>query len=177
MDGNIIGFAKGRAEFGPRALGNRSILANPMVKENKKRLNDIIKKREWFRPFAPMVIKEKAGIYFKNCQESPHMLLVFDLMDEYREKLPAITHVDGTARVQTIDKEDNAYIYGIIEEFEKLSGIPVILNTSFNGPGKPLVNTFHDALKTFLETDLDFLVVEDYLISKKRDRILKDEIL
>ena len=166
FDGKIIGFAQGKAEFGPRALGNRSILADPRIADNKKRLNEIIKKREWFRPFAPVVTIEDAGKYFDGCVESPHMLLVFDVKEEFIEKLPAITHVDNTARVQTLRREDNEYLYNILKEFEVLSSYPMLLNTSFNGPGKPLENNFKDALKTLIESELDILIINDLIIKK-----------
>lgn len=165
--GKFIGICRGRAEFGPRALGHRSILADPRVAAHKTRLNDEIKKREWFRPFAPLVPLEDADRYFEDCRESPHMLLVFPVKREFRDKLPAITHIDCSARVQTLRQDDDPFLYELLRSFERLTGMPVLLNTSFNGPGKPLVNTAQDALRTFVDTGLDLLVLEDRLIEKK----------
>jgi carbamoyltransferase len=169
--GKIVGVCRGKAEFGPRALGNRSILADPSLASHKDKLNQIIKKREWFRPFAPIVIKEKAHLYFENCQHSPHMLLVFSVIKELQHKLAAITHCDGTARVQTLEEVDNPWLYQLLQEYEKNSGIPVLLNTSFNGPGKPLVNTAEDALRTFMTTEIDILVLDKLILAKNQDKI------
>lgn len=168
---NIVGWFQGKMEFGPRALGSRSILANPTNPDMKAIINSKIKFREPFRPFAPTVLKEKAHIYFDMDPdfESPFMLLAPDVRPDKRALLPAITHVDGTARVQTIGREDNPKYYGVIEEFEKLSGVPVVLNTSFNVKGEPIVCTPQDAHSCFLKTDMDVLVLGDNLILKNNN--------
>ncbi len=163
--GRYIGNYNGRSEFGPRALGNRSILANPMLKNAKDDLNEKIKYREYFRPFAPIVRYDSANEYFKLNEESPYMLLV----SEVKEKsiIPAVTHRDGTARVQTMTAKQNERIFNILNAFEKRTGVPVILNTSFNVNGKPIVETPQDAIDCFVNTNLDDLAIGQYLIVKK----------
>lgn len=162
----IIGWFQGRMEFGPRALGNRSILANPCHPEMKEILNSMVKHREDFRPFAPTILEEKCGEYFDESYPSPFMLLVYDVLPEKRELIPAVTHVDNTGRVQTVNRKENPRYYKLIEEFEKLTGVPVVLNTSFNIRGEPIVCTPEDALKCFAATGLDYLVMENFLIAK-----------
>lgn len=162
--GKVIGWYRGHIEFGARALGNRSILANPTLPGMKDKINKVIKKREGFRPFAPMVIKEKQHIYFEMLDDIPYMNQVVQVKKEYRDKLPSITHVDGTARVQTVYK--HTMIYELLLEFEKLSGVPILLNTSFNVKDKTMVLTPKDAIETFNNTEMDFLVVGNYLIYK-----------
>lgn len=165
-ENKVIGWFCGRMEFGPRALGHRSILANASNPDMKEIINIKIKHREPFRPFAPSVLEEKSSEYFNlNCP-SPFMLLVANVRPLKKKLLPAITHVDGTARVQSVNKVDNGKYYELIKEYAKLSDVPVILNTSFNVRGEPIVCSPKDAYNCFIKTDIDFLVLENYLISK-----------
>ena len=166
-DDKVIGWFQGRMEFGPRALGCRSILANPMNPEMKKIVNSKIKFREFFRPFAPAVLREHADEYFEmGGQESPFMLLVPPVRAEKRAVIPAVTHADGTGRVQTVTRETNETYYELIREFGALTGVPVLLNTSFNVRGEPIVCTPQDAVNCFLKTGLDYLVLGNILASK-----------
>nr|WP_320022278.1 carbamoyltransferase C-terminal domain-containing protein [uncultured Draconibacterium sp.] len=162
----IIAILTGKSEIGPRALCHRSILANPTSKNMKKLLNDRVKHREMFRPFAPVVTKEKQFEIFQLKQDSPYMLLAAKVNVEYRKKLPAITHIDNTARVQSVDNTTNPFITKILIEFEKISGLPVLLNTSFNVAGQPIVESPKDAIETFLMTNIDILVLENYIVYK-----------
>jgi len=163
----IIGWFSGRAEFGPRALGHRSILADPRDSLNKDRLNLQIKFREPFRPFAPVVMEEFAEQYFNMFGfKSPYMLLTFKVKEDKRDIIPAVTHIDNTARIQTVNKKQNRRFWNLINEFYKITGVPVLLNTSFNKAGDPMVNTSVEAIETFLKSGLDALVLEDYLVQK-----------
>lgn len=164
--GKIVAWFQGRAEFGPRALGNRSILANPQIPQMKNILNSKVKFRESFRPFAPAVIDEEAKKYFKIETNSPYMLLTAKVKLKYQKLLPAITHIDGTARVQTVAPSQNQRFWKLLKEFGKLCGAPIILNTSLNVKGEPIVNTPEDAIKSFLETGIDVLVIGDLLVEK-----------
>jgi len=172
--GKIIGFFKGRSEFGPRALGNRSILCDPRDINIKDILNRKVKKRESFRPFAPTVLKEKASEYFDIGIDSPYMLMVVKVKRDKRDIIPGVTHVDGTARIQTVTKKQNSTFYRLIEEFEKITKVPVLLNTSFNIRGEPIVEKPTDALNTFIKTGIDLLFLEHFLIEK--DEKIGDEI-
>ncbi|MDD5086031.1 MAG: carbamoyltransferase [Candidatus Omnitrophica bacterium] len=165
--GKIVGWFQGRAEFGPRALGSRSILADPRIAEMKDILNERVKHREGFRPYAPSVLAERAEEYFDNGYPSPYMLLVYNVKPEKRNVIPAVTHVDGTGRVQTVEKEKQPLFWRLIKEFERLTGVGVILNTSFNVQGMPIVNSPKDALECFLSTEMDNLVLGNILVSKK----------
>lgn len=166
-DGKIIGWFQGRSEFGPRALGNRSIVTTTAIKEMKDILNERVKHREGFRPFAPSVLDEKSGDYFKDFgHPSPYMILAWDVIEEKKDVIPAIVHVDGTARVQNVYKHENPRYYKLIEEFGKITGIYVILNTSFNVRGEPIVNTPEQAVDCFINTGMDYLAIGDFLISK-----------
>ncbi len=161
----VIGWFQGRMEFGPRALGGRSIIADARKKENWQRVNLKIKFRESFRPFAPTVLEEHADEYFDlKGHKSPYMLLVAKVK---KDTVPAITHVDGSARIQTINREENQRYYNLIQEFYALTGCPVIINTSFNVRGEPIVCTLMDAFNSFLNTGMDYLILENYVISKK----------
>ena len=164
--GKIVGWYQGRMEFGPRALGSRSILADPTRAEMKDLLNKYVKHREEFRPVAPSVLQERAAEYFEGCHESPFMLFVYPVRSEKRGVVPAITHIDGTARVQTVTRESNPTYYRLIEEFEKRRGVPMVLNTSFNVMGEPIVNTPADAVRCFYSTGMDALVLGDYVLLK-----------
>lgn len=163
--GNVIGWFRGRIEFGARALGNRSILANPTLPNIKDRINAVIKKREGFRPFAPMVAFENQNTYFQSKEYIPYMNQIVEVRDEYRHLLPAVTHVDNTARVQSVKKSNS--IYKLLKEFEKETGFPILLNTSFNVKDRTMVLTPKDAIKTFLETEMNYLILSNFLIIKK----------
>ena len=165
-DQNVIGWFQGRMEYGPRALGSRSILADPRNPENWKRVNLKIKFRESFRPFAPTILEDRLEDYFEFNRPSPFMLFVAQVRDD-RRTIPAVTHVDGSARLQTISRKQHGLYYDLIEEFEHQTGCPVVINTSFNVRGEPIVCTPQDALTCFLRTDMDYLVLGSYLIEKR----------
>jgi carbamoyltransferase len=165
-EGQVVGWFQGRSEFGPRALGNRSIIADPRDPKMKDLLNARVKHRQSFRPFAPIVLAERASEVFEGEEDSPFMLLAKRVAPEWLNKVPAIVHVDGTARVQTIRREHNERLYLLLKEFENLTGVPVLLNTSFNIRGEPIVETPADAMKCFLSTGIDYLAMHDLLISK-----------
>lgn len=165
-EGKIIGVARGRAEHGPRALGNRSILCNPSLPKMKDILNEKVKNREWYRPFAPVVRLEDVNKYFEWDRESRWMSFCPVVRKEWRKKLQSITHVDGTARVQTVTKEQNPWLYDLIGLFEKETGIGVLLNTSFNVAGKPILSTAKDAFKIFKDSEMDSLIIEEYHFKK-----------
>jgi carbamoyltransferase len=193
----IIGWFQGRMEFGPRALGNRSIIGDARSPEMQKKMNLKIKFREGFRPFAPSVLAEHAGEWFELDQESPYMLLVADVkkkkqramtkaeknlwgiekLNVIRSKIPAVTHVDYSARIQTVHKEDNPLYHQLIKAFYKKTGCPVIVNTSFNVRGEPIVATPLDAYKCFMRTDIDILVLGNYILQKQDQPKFHDDIL
>ncbi len=161
---NVVGWYQGRVEWGPRALGNRSILADPRNGKMKDILNEKIKHRESFRPFAPSILEEYTSEYFEIDIPSPYMLLVAKVKQP--EKIPAVTHVDGTGRLQTVSKKENPLYYDLINEFYKLTGVPVIINTSMNVMGEPIVNTPEQGYGMLKKTEMDYLVMGNYLISK-----------
>jgi carbamoyltransferase len=167
--GEILGWFQGSMEFGPRALGARSILADPRPADMRERVNTLVKKREGFRPFAPAVAAEHAARYFELApgdeQTYEHMLFVVPVREEYRDRLPAVTHVDGTARVQTVSRANNARFYEILDAFSTRSGMPILLNTSFNVKGQPIVCTPGEAIDTFLAARLDALVLGDFMVT------------
>jgi carbamoyltransferase len=164
-DGQILGWFQGRAEWGPRALGNRSIVADPRRPEMKDILNNRIKHREIFRPFAPSILAEATGEYFERSQPSPFMTLAYNVRPEKREVIPAPTHVDGTGRLQTVTREANPRYHALISAFRDLTGVPVVLNTSFND-NEPIVCRAEEALNCFLRTKMDALVLGDFLIQR-----------
>lgn len=164
--GKILGWYNGRMEFGPRALGNRSILADPKFEWMKDLVNSKVKHREYFRPFAAAVLLEEADNYFEDLSESPFMLKVFKMKKEYKEIFPAICHVDGTCRVQTVSKENNPVFYNLLINIKRKSGYGIILNTSMNDVGEPIINTPSEALNLFKSTNLDVMVVGDYILKK-----------
>jgi carbamoyltransferase len=170
-DGLIIAWFQGRAEFGPRALGNRSILADPRRQDMKDVLNATVKFREPFRPYAPSVLEESCGKYFGSDVPSPYMLRAYPTRPEMIDVLPAITHVDGTARVQTVNATQNPRYYRLIKEFGRITGVDCVLNTSFNIRGEPIINTVDEAIKCLMTTGLDALFVEDYLVVKDPDKV------
>jgi carbamoyltransferase len=164
-EGKILGWYQGRAEWGPRALGNRSIVADPRRPEMKEILNQRIKHREIFRPFAPSVLAEKTGEWFTKSYPSPFMNLAYSVHPDKRDKIPAPTHVDGTGRLQTVTREANPRYHALISEFERQTGVPVVLNTSFND-NEPIVCRPEEALDCFLRTQMDALVLGDVLITR-----------
>jgi len=165
-DGKIIGIFQGRMEFGPRALGNRSILADPRHSSMKDKVNNSVKYREWWRPFAPTILEDKYFEFFDTKFLSPFMILSFPVKKEMREKIPATVHVDGTARPQSLNKKINPFYYEIISEFYKKTGVPALLNTSFNLKNEPIVCSPLDAIRTFYTSGLDYLILENFLVSK-----------
>ena len=171
--GKVVGWFQGRMEFGPRALGSRSILADPRDPGMRDRINRLVKKREGFRPFAPVVTKENARQFFVMASGEEgcfaHMLHVTHVQPAYRGKLPAVTHVDGSARVQTVSAEDNPRLWQLLKAFEHLTGLPMLLNTSFNVKGEPIVCTPQEGLNTFMNAHLDLLVMGEYLIEPKQN--------
>ena len=194
--GKFIGWFQGRMEFGPRALGNRSILANPLLDTTQKSLNLKIKYRESFRPFAPAILFEEVDKWFVDARKSQYMGFVkeitkdkrFNLKDGDSQKtgkellyirrsiVPAITHIDYSARLQTVHKETNRLFYDLINQFYKITNCPILVNTSFNVRGQPIVCSPFDALECFLGTELDYLIIEDFMIAKKDniDKVIKN---
>jgi carbamoyltransferase len=165
-DDQIIGWFQGRMEFGPRALGNRSILANPKAANMKDLLNLKIKKRESFRPFAPAILNSAREAYFELSHPSPHMLLAARVCDAKRGEVPAICHVDGTARIQTVEQDENPLLFSLLTELQSRTGTPIVLNTSFNLKGEPIVCTPEDAIDCFMRSELDILVINNFWIKK-----------
>jgi carbamoyltransferase len=165
-NGKIVGVVRGTSEHGPRALGNRSIICNPIYPDMKDILNAKVKNREWYRPFAPVCKLEDVSKYFDFDGESRWMGFCPTVKEEWREKLVSITHVDGTARVQTVTEEQNPWLYNLLTEFEKKSGIGVLLNTSFNINGKPILSRYTDALNVYDKTKMDCLLLQDYYFRK-----------
>ncbi len=196
IKGNVIGLFQGRMEYGPRALGARSIIADPRNSSMQEILNLKIKFRESFRPFAPMVLEEKSLDWFENIKQSPYMLLTtkvkdikmkklskelegFDLLKSDISEIPSVTHVNGSARIQTVNKFQNKYIYEILKNFDLKTGCPILINTSFNIRGEPIVCTPYDALSCFMNTNMDFLVLENFILNKKSQnkQLVREEFL
>ena len=195
-EGKTVGWFQGRMEFGPRALGGRSILADPRSEKMQKELNLKIKFRESFRPFAPSILREEVNNWFELNYDSPYMLLVaqvskdkqivmsekskslfgIDKLNIKRSSIPAVTHVDYSARIQTVHRETNPKYYSLIKEFKNLTNCPVLVNTSFNVRGEPIVCSIDDAFNCFMGTNLDILVLEDYILYKKdqEKKLIKD---
>lgn len=165
IEPGVVGWFTGRAEFGPRALGGRSIIADPRNNQAKELLNLKIKRRESFRPFAPSILKEYTGEYFTKSDEVPFMEKVFPIREEKRALIPAVTHVDGTGRLQTVDKEISPRYYALIDRFRQKTGVPILLNTSFN-ENEPIVNTPEQALNCYLRTQMDMLVLENCVVTR-----------
>lgn len=166
VQGHIVGWFQGRSELGARALGNRSILADPRVAANKDVLNQKVKHREAFRPFAPSVLEEEAARYFACAGDMAYMTMTADVRPEQRAVIPAVTHVDGSARLQAVSRARNPRYYELIANFRDLTGVPVVVNTSFNDSGDPIVETPRDAIECFLKSDLDSVIMEDVAIVK-----------
>ncbi|MGD6850565.1 MAG: carbamoyltransferase family protein [Candidatus Bathyarchaeia archaeon] len=171
--GNIVGWFQGRMEIGPRSLGNRSILADPTLPGIKNKLNAEVKHREAFRPFAPSCPIEDTPRFFEQNVADPFMLKVCNVRPDKKAVIPAVTHVDGTARLQTVHKETNLRFYNLLKEFEKLTGVPVLLNTSFNVMGEPIVESPVDAIRCFYSTGLDYLIIGNYIVNKNNSRNLQ----
>jgi carbamoyltransferase len=165
-NGKIIGWFQGRMEFGPRALGSRSILADPRDPEMNAKVNNAVKFREWWRPFAPSIKKESAPDYLESAFDSPFMILTAQVRPEKRIVIPSVTHVDGSARPQTVERDVNPLYYRLIDEFGKLTGVPVVMNTSFNLRGEAIVHTPTDALRTFFSSGMDVLILGSFLVDK-----------
>jgi carbamoyltransferase len=174
-DGGVVGWFQGRMEFGPRALGARSILADPRDPKMRDTLNMKIKFREGFRPFAPSVLEDKASEWFDIDCDSPYMLLVAQVR-EGKRTIPSVTHVDNSARLQTVRRADSPLYYDLIAEFEKLTGVPLVINTSFNVRGEPIVCTPHDAYLCFMRTNMDYLVMGHYFLEKTAQPPLREDV-
>ena len=166
--GRVVGWFQGRMEWGPRALGNRSILCDPRRRDVRGLLNGKIKRRESFRPFAPSILEDSAGEYFPGCRYSPFMLMAHQVRPEMRCRVPATTHVDGTGRLQTVNQHQNPRFHKLIREFARLTGVPVLLNTSFN-ENEPIVCGPREALECFIRTKMDVLVLGNYVIQRRSD--------
>jgi carbamoyltransferase len=164
--GNVVGWFQGRAEIGPRALGARSILADPRRAEMRDVVNDRVKRREWFRPFAPSILHERGPDYFENYRPNHFMLLVEPIRAERRAEIPAVTHVDGSGRLQSVTAEFNPAYHRLIREFDRLTGVPVVLNTSFNVRGEPIVSRPAEAVADYLGSEMDALVIGPYVVEK-----------
>ena len=165
---NIVAVFGGGSESGRRALGNRSILADPRNPKMKEKINDKVKHRQWFRPFAPSILREEVSNWFTTDKDSPYMNFVFKFKDEVKDKVPAVVHLNGTARLQTVTKNDNTWYYNFIKKWYNKSNVPILLNTSFNDR-EPICETATHAINCFLKTDIDYLYFYDCqtLVSKK----------
>jgi carbamoyltransferase len=161
----VIGWYQGRMEFGPRALGSRSILASPIHPDMQARLNEI-KDREDFRPVAPVVLEDEADQWFENAGYSPFMLFVNKVKADKADMIPAVRHVDGTARIQTVNRLQHPSYYDLLQEFKKRTGVPVLVNTSFNTRGEPIVCSPRDAIECFWTSPFDALVINSFLLEK-----------
>jgi carbamoyltransferase len=165
----VVGWFQGRMEWGPRALGNRSILGNPTVPGTADRINEIIKFREKWRPFCPAILKEHCSRVYGSSHPAPFMTIAFKALPGWKERIPEVVHVDGTMRPQAVDKETNPKFHRLIEHFLSLSGVPVVINTSLNRRGEPMICSPKDALLMFRESGLDYLAIGDFLVTKKRE--------
>ncbi|AUI67276.1 carbamoyltransferase C-terminal domain-containing protein [Beggiatoa leptomitoformis] len=165
-EGKVIGWFQGRMEWGPRALGNRSILGDPRRPDMKDILNHKIKRRESFRPFAPAILRESVLDWFETDDDVPFMMKVFTIHPQKRAEIPAVTHVDGSGRLQTVEQQTNPLYYQLIQQFQQQTGVPIVLNTSFN-ENEPVVCRPEEALDCFLRTKMDVLVLGDYLITRQ----------
>jgi carbamoyltransferase len=175
IQGKLIGWYQGREEFGPRALGNRSILADPRDVRNRDRVNNAVKFREDWRPFAPSVLEEAGASLFENYHTTPFMTLTFQVRPEKKDAIAAAVHVDGSARVQSVTRDQNERYYDLIRSFAAKTGVPAVLNTSFNLKGEPIVNSPFDAIRTFYTSGLDALILDRYLIAKTMPASIKQQ--
>ena len=167
-EGKVVGWFQGKMEWGPRALGNRSIVCDPRRADMKEILNHKIKRRESFRPFAPSILRESVTDWFETDYDVPFMLQVYQIRKEKRKEIPAVTHVNGSGRLQTISEKQNPLYYKLIKEFEKITNVPIVLNTSFN-ENEPIVCHPQEALDCFLRTKMDALILGRYFIHRKKD--------
>lgn len=167
LEQKVVAWFEGGAEGGRRALGHRSILADPRPKAMRDHLNENVKRRQWFRPYAPMVPEERVQEFFDLAHPSPYMQLVMDVLPQWKERIQAAAHVDGSARLQTIHRDQHPRMYELLHAFEKVSGVPIILNTSFNVANEPMVETPADAIRCFTGTNIDALVIEQYLVVRR----------
>ena len=173
-DNKVIAWFQDKSEFGPRALGNRSLLVNPII-DNNDYLNSEVKYREFWRPYAPIVIEEEAKHWFKlPVDRSPHMLFNSSVVEDKRKLIPSVVHVDGSARVQTVNKSDNKKIYMLLQEFFKETDVPVLLNTSFNLGGEPIVESPADAVRTVTQSNIDVLVMHNYYCLNSKSKTSTD---
>jgi len=165
-NGKILGWFQGKMEFGPRALGARSILADPRDPEMNAKVNNAVKFREWWRPFAPSLLAEVADEYLESATDSPFMIVTAQVKPEKRNIIPSVTHVDGSARPQTVERDVNPLYWRLIHEFGERTGVPVVMNTSFNLRGEPIVCTPTDAVRTFFSSGMDALVIGNFVVEK-----------
>ncbi|HDY89175.1 MAG TPA: carbamoyltransferase, partial [bacterium] len=165
-EGKIVALFQGKMELGARALGNRSILANPLLEDTKGILNDHVKHRENWRPFCPSILEEYGNEFFEHIVHPGYMVVATKVRDEKVKLIPSAVHVDGTARPQFVSQKTNPYFWKIIEEFRKITDVPVIINTSFNIMGEPIINTPQEAIRCFFSTGIDILVLENYILTK-----------
>ena len=175
-DGQVVGWFQGRSEFGPRALGNRSIVVDPRSMEMKDLINKRVKYREPFRPFCPSILAEAVGDYFEQTYPEPFMLKAYKVKEDKKEVIPAVTHVDGTGRLQSVQKDVNPKYWTLIKEFENLTGVPVVLNTSFN-ENEPIVNSPEEAIECFLRTKMDCLILGNYFVRKEEHDVIMERVL
>ena len=173
-DGKTIGWFQGRGEYGPRSLGNRSILADPRKFESKSRINQLLKKRDWFMPYAPSILEEYLDEFMIHKNTSPYMQIAFKVKDGKKDSIPAAVHVDGTSRIHTVDKNVNPKYWNLINEFRLLTELPILLNTSFNRHHIPTISEPRQALEHLLDGCMDYLAISDYLISFDDNRIAKE---
>ena len=166
-EGRICGLFRGKLEFGPRALGHRSILATPTSREIRDQINLKFKRREWFQPFCPSMLEEERERLLETSYNNKHMTCAFRVKKEFADKIPAVMHIDATARAQFVSNEDDGYYFSLLKELKKITGLGVVLNTSFNIHGKPMVMTPQDAVDDFLSSGIDYLFLEDYLVTRK----------
>lgn len=166
-EGKIIGWFQGGSEYGPRALGHRSILADPSDPKIKEIINARVKHREMFRPFAAAITEDEVQNYFDFSGKSPYMLFAVYLRESFRDKLPSIIHIDGSSRIQTVERKSNDRFYTLLTAIKNLTGYPILLNTSFNVAGQPIIESPHDAIEAFLSEDIDLLVMDDILVRKR----------
>ena len=174
--GKTVGWFQGRGEFGPRSLGNRSLVADPRDMKSKEKINQLLKKRDWFMPYAPSILEEDYMDWVDQEHYSPYMQVAFDMKPEMIEKVPSAVHVDGTTRVHVVRKSENELYWSLINEFKKITGIPVLLNTSFNRHGIATISTPRQAIEHLLEGCMDYLAIDNYLVSFKDNRIVADRI-
>jgi hypothetical protein len=165
VDGKVVGLFQGQAEFGARALGARSVLADPRLESSKFRVNQALKKRDWFMPYAPAILEEHGNEFFEGFVPAPYMNMAFRVRPGKAHLIPAAIHVDGTCRAQSVNEKQNPLFHRLISQFAKLTGVPMVLNTSFNRHGVPIVATPRQAIEHLLEGSVDLLAIEGYLVS------------